>query len=159
MTFGLMSGTPTGTNATASLTADFTDTTGALANLSDLTLTLAAGQRYVGQLVFRCNNSAPLDGIQLDFNGGTATMTSFWAAASISISGGTDTIVGSPFSSSLGGAIAYSVLTGETLLIVQVSLVVNAGGTFIPRAAENSHTTGTLTVELGSYLTLMPSAN
>ncbi len=33
-------------------------------------------------------------------------------------------------------------------------MVCNAAGTFIPRFAEGSHTTGTATIQLGSYLWL-----
>jgi hypothetical protein len=36
--------------------------------------------------------------------------------------------------------------------MISFSLVVNAGGTLIPRFAQNAHSTGTATVGLGSYL-------
>lgn len=140
------------------LIADVTNATATFANLSDLSITLIAGRKYTGRLVLKCNNSTAAEGIQLDFNGGGATMTSFWAAAGVLASGGTDT-VGTNISTSLSGVINYTLLTGETVIVVEVSMVVNAGGTFIPRVAEDSHTVGTLTVELGSYLHLDNSNN
>ncbi len=144
--------------ARARNTADVTNATATMSNLSDLSITLISGRKYTGRMVLKCNNSVAADGIQIDFNGGTATMTSFWAGAGVLASGGTDTI-GTNTSTSLAGVINFTVLTGETVLVVEYSGVCNAGGTFIPRFAENAHTTGTATVELGSYLFIEDSPN
>lgn len=142
---------------TRRLTADVTNATTTLANLTDLSITLAAAGTYVGKLIIKCNNSAAAEGVKLDFGGGSATATAFWAAAS-ELVGGT-TVIGTAIATSLTGAINFTTITGETILEVNFSIVVNAGGTFIPRAAENSHAVGTLTVELGSFLMALPSGN
>lgn len=38
------------------------------------------------------------------------------------------------------------------MLVVEGSFTVNGAGTFIPRTAQNSHTSGTLTVYRGSWI-------
>lgn len=145
------------TDLRARLTADVTNATATMANLSDLSVTLVAGKKYVGRIVLKCNNSVAAEGIQLDFNGGTATTTNFWAAANQAV-GGTN-VAGTLISTSLAGVINFTTITGETLIVAAISLVCNAGGTFIPRVAENSHSSGTLTAELGSFLILENSPN
>lgn len=140
------------------LTANVTNATTTFANLTDLTTpTLAASGKYVGQLVIKCNNSQSAEGIKIDFAGGSASATAFWAAGNQTI-GGT-VVVGSGISTSLAGVLNFSTITGETLLVFNVSIVVNGAGTIIPRFAENSTTSGTLTAELGSYFILEPSSN
>jgi hypothetical protein len=118
-----------------------------------LTSTVASGRKYIGRVTIKGVNSTAADGIQIDFNGGTATMTSFWAGAGILASGGTD-VVGTNISTSLAGAITFTTFTGESVIVVEVSFVCNAGGTLIPRFAEVSHTTGTATARIGSFMLL-----
>ena len=132
-------------------TADVTNATATMANLSDLTITLIAGRKYTGRAVVKCKNSVAAEGIQFDFNGGTATATAFWAAAGILASSGTD-VIGAPISASLAGAMTFTTITGETCILIEFSIVCNAAGTFIPRFAEATTVSGTATVELGSYL-------
>ena len=51
--------------------------------------------------------------------------------------------------------ITEGTITGNTLVRITFSLVCNAAGTFIPRAAKNTDAAGaTLTVTLGSFLTI-----
>ncbi len=139
------------------IVSDATNATATFADLSDLTLTLVAGRKYTGKLVVKCNNSTAAEGVKFDFNGGTATVTSFWAAAA-ELVGGT-TVLGTAISTSLAGVINYTTITGETVIEFSISLVCNAGGTFIPRFAENSSTLGTATAELGSFLWLEDMPN
>lgn len=131
------------------LSADVTNATATFGNLSDLTQTVVAGRKYTGRLTIKCNDSVAAEGIKFDFNGGSATATAFWAAASESV-GGT-TVLGTVISTSLAGVINYTTITGETIIEIPFALTVNAGGTFIPRVAQNSHTAGTVTAELGSF--------
>jgi hypothetical protein len=137
-------------NGTSRVTGDLTNATASMSNITGISSTLIAGRKYVGRLTVKCTNSTAAEGIQFDFNGGTATMTSFYAAGGVLASGGTDT-VGTNISTSLSGPISFSVLTGETVLIIEISMVVNAAGTFIPRFAENTSATGTATVRLGTF--------
>lgn len=144
--------------ARSRVTADATKTDTTFANLTDLSLTLTAGRMYTGRLVIKCVNSTATEGIKFDCNGGSATMTNFWAGAGILASGGTD-VVGTNISTSLAGVINFTTFTGESVVVIELSMVVNAGGTFIPRFAENSTAIGTATVRLGSYLWLEDSFN
>ncbi len=146
------------TQGRARNTADVTNATATFANLSDLTLTLVAGRKYTGRMVFKGANSTATEGLQFDFNGGTATMTSFFAGAGILASGGTD-VIGANISTSLAGVINFTTFTGESVIIFEISLVCNAGGTFIPRFAENTSAIGTATARLGSFLWLEDSPN
>lgn len=140
------------------MTADATNLTTAFSNLTDLTVSnLIAGRKYYGRLVIKCNNSQATEGIKFDFNGGSATMTSFWAAIGSLATGGVT--AGTTISTSLAGAMNFTLLTGETVFVCEFSFVVNAAGTIIPRFAENSTAAGTATVELGSYITLDDSPN
>lgn len=140
------------------MTADVTNATATMAAMTGISSTLVAGHKYIGEITIKCNNSTAADGIQFDFNSGTATMTSFWAGGGILASGGTD-VIGTNISTSLGGAITFTTFTGESIVVLKISMVANAAGTFIPRFAEVAHTTGTATAELGSFLLLNDSPN
>jgi hypothetical protein len=141
------------------LTADVTNATTTLANLADLSVTLVAGRKYAGRLVLKVSNSTATGGVKLDFGGGTATMTSFWAVATPAGTAGSGgaIVTGTMVSTTLTGAVNYTTITGETLVVVEFSLVALAGGTFIPRVATN--TAGTVTARLGSTLDLWDSPN
>ncbi len=142
---------------TKRLTANVTNATATFSNLTDLSMNVLAGRKYVGMMVVKCNNSTAAEGVKFDFNGGSATMTSFWAAASEQV-GGT-TVLGTAISTALNGVINYTTITGETIIVIYVSFVVNAAGTIIPRVAEDSTAIGTLTAELGSYWIMQDSSN
>jgi len=139
-------------------TADVTNATTTFANLTDETITLKAGRKYTGLLYFRCSDSTAADGIKFDFNGGTATMTNFNAGVVANVQGAT---AGVTVSAALATALTFTAMNGVTdhWIGVVVSMVVNAGGTFIPRFAQNAHSTGTATAALGSWELLEDSPN
>jgi hypothetical protein len=135
------------------VTADVTNATATMANLTDLTMTLVAAGVYVGEAVFKCADSTAAEGISFDFDGGTATMTAFAAGAGL-ITGGT-TVAVTTVSSALATDLNWTTITGETWLVVKIGLTVNAGGTLIPRFCQGTaHTSGTATTSRGSYLLL-----
>lgn len=137
------------------MSGDVTNATATFSNLTGISCNLLAGRKYTGKLIIKCNNSTAAEGIKLDFAGGTATVSEFWAATA-QIVGGTD-VLGTSISTSLAGVINFTTITGETILETNFSFICTAStgaGTFIPRTAENSHTTGTLTTEKGSFLWL-----
>lgn len=138
-------------------TADATNATTTFASLTDLSVSVLAGRKYIGKLILKVANSTATEGIKIDLAGGTVTATSIWAAASSPV-GGT-TVLGTAISTSLAGVINYTTITGATIIEVNISMVVNAAGTFIPRIAENTTAIGTLTVSAGSYLILDDSPN
>ena len=126
------------------LASDFTDNTATLANVTDLTFTVAAGRKYKGTLILKATDSTAAEGIKFDFDGGNATMTSFAAGASVRV-GGTS-VIGTATSTAIATDLAFSTITGESWIYVDVDFVVNAAGTFIVRAAQNTHAAGTLTL-------------
>jgi hypothetical protein len=132
----------------ARITTPVTNATATMANLTDLTLTLVAGRKYFGELVLFGNNSTAIEGLQFDFNGGSATMTSI----EFGIQPGLGATIGTETSTALGTAVtATTVSTSDAVYRIPISLVVNGAGTIIPRFAEVSHTTGTATVNNGFF--------
>ncbi len=137
----------------AEVTADVTNATNTMANITDLSLTLAASGVYVGQMVLKCANSTAAEGIAVDFDGGASTMTAFAAGAGV-VTGGT-TVTVTAVSSALATDLDWSTITGQTWISVQIALTCNAGGTLIPRFRESTaHSAGTATISRGSYLEL-----
>jgi len=154
--------TPTGTGrvvangwlqnaaAVSRVTGDVTNATTTMAAITGLSATLVAGRKYIGSVTLKCDDSVAAEGIKFDFDGGTATMTSFWAYGVISAGG--VAVEGTVSSSSLAGDINWTTITSTTFITLAFSLVCNAGGTFIPQFAQNSHSSGTATVSLGSFM-------
>jgi hypothetical protein len=140
------------------LTASVTNATVTFSNLTDLSVTLAAGRKYTGILAVRCSDSTAAEGIKFDFNGGTATMTSFNAGVTGNVQGAT---AGTTVSAALATAMNFTAMngTGDHWVAFAVSLVCAVGGTFVPRFAQNSHSTGTATAALGGFLHLEDSPN
>ncbi len=130
-----------------------TNATAVMANVTDLSVTLIAGHSYVGQMVVKCSNSTAAEGIAIDFDGGTSTMSSF--AAALGVTAGGTSVLTVITSSALATDLVATTITNETWLMIPISLVVNAGGTLIPRFCEGTaHTSGTATFSAGSYLEL-----
>ena len=143
------------------VTASVTNTSTTFTAVGDLTDTLIAGRKYVGRMAVKCNNTVAGEGIKFDFAGGSATMTSFWSAVSVFAAGGAAPTAGTVIGTALNTALNFTSLgsTSEYVLLFLLSIVVNAAGTFIPRFAENSTSSGTASFELGSYLDLWDVRN
>lgn len=139
--------------ARARNTADVPNATNTMANLTDLSRTLIAGRKYTGRLVLFANNSTAAEGLQIDFNGGGATMTSFEAGFAATPPG-SGLVLGTLTTTGIATALTVTTATtGDACYTIEFTLVCNAAGTFIPRFAENSaHTSGTATVRLGSNI-------
>lgn len=142
----------------ARVTTPVTNATTTFSNLTDLSITLIAGRKYTGRMVVLASDSTAADGVKFDFNGGAATMTSFAAGVTGNVQAAT---AGTTISTSLAGAINFTATngTGTNYVVIDITMVVNAGGTFIPRFAQNAHSTGTATADTGSYLWLEDSPN
>lgn len=133
------------------LTADSTNATTTMGNLTDLSETVKAGRAYGFRWVQPIADSVAADGVKADLDGGSATMTSIQAHGLIFDSTGLLTSLGT---SALATDLVAATLTGDGLVVIEGSFVVNAGGTFIPRVAQNAHTTGTLTAYKHGRLTI-----
>ena len=145
---------------TKRLTANVTSADTAMVNLTDLSMTLIAGRKYVGRLVLFAANTTAADGIRVDFDGGTATATSFIAGWEM-VPGNTLSTYVNFSSTALATDLAISALssTSQRVLAISFSIVCNAAGTFIPRISEDTNGVGTLTVAAGSYMVLEDSPN
>lgn len=134
-----------------------TNATATMSNLTDLSLSVLAGRKYTGRLVLFCKNSTASEGFQVDFNGGSATVTS----VQFGIATAPGATIGTATSQAIGTAVTLTAMgsTNDLVLTIEFEIVVNAAGTLIPRFAEVSHTTGTATVEIGSSFWLEDSPN
>lgn len=137
----------------ARLASAVTNVTTTLANLTELSLTLTAGRKYTGTLVLQVNEALAADGFKVDLGGGTATFTAirFGFDSAIGATLGTRT------SAAADTALTLTALadTSDVFVTVQITLEVNAGGTFIPRQAKQADAAGgTLTLRAGGYLWL-----
>lgn len=134
-----------------------TNATATMANLADLTVSLAAAQKVSGTVTIFANNSAGAEGLKFDLNGGTATFTSIEFGFEATPVGAT---VGTAASTAIGTAVtATAVATTDACYRIVFAGVVNAAGTLIPRFAEVSHTSGTATVQINSTLAVATTAN
>ena len=131
------------------VSADVTNATVTPANITDLTENVLAGRHYTGRYVFKCSDSQAAEGIRFDFDGGACTMTAFAAGARIITSG--TVVVSVEVSSALATDFVWTTITGETWILIELGFTVNAGGTFIPRFAQSTHTSGTATLSRGSF--------
>jgi len=140
-------------------TIDRTNATVTMANLADMSVAVLAGEEYTGRLVVYANDSVAAEGLAFDFAGGTCSITSFEAAFAATPPG-SGLALGTLTSTALATALtATTATTGDACYVIEFSFVVNVPGTFIPRFAQASHTTGAATVRLGSYLWLELSPN
>lgn len=141
------------TNLTTALSADLTNATATMANMTGLSQTLAAGAVYKGRLVAKCQDSTAAEGISIDFDGGAATATAFAGGAAL-LTGGT-TVAVTTVSSALATDFNWTTITGETWIAIDFTITVNAGGTFIPRYCQGTaHTSGTATMYRGTSLSM-----
>lgn len=128
------------------LTSDFTNATAALANVSGLTSALVASGTYGFEVKLIVSDSQAAEGVQCDLGGGTATFTDLVA--------GSNSVLVASVVTSATTTFANGTLTGTQLVVIEGTVTVNAAGTWIPRCAQASHATGTLTVRRGSSFVL-----
>lgn len=128
------------TNATATMA-----TTTCLVNGTAITVT--SGRKYAGTCEFYVSDSVSADGASIDFNGGTATATNFRAH----IKAFDTTLLLSMQTTALATAASTTTMTGAGAFEVAFTFEPSGNGTFLPRFAQNSHTTGTLTLARGSF--------
>lgn len=133
----------------AVLASPFTKNNASLAS-TNLSFTVTSGRSYRISGCLQISNSTAGEGAQFDFNGGGAGATTFFMSASIV---GT-AVAGTVVSTSLAGVINWTSVTGTDYVLLNGYLKPSSTGTFILRAAENTTSTGTLTVGAGSWLEL-----
>ena len=133
----------------AALESDYTRADATMTSTA-LSVTLLAGRSYRIECCLKIANSTAADGIKVDFNGGTATITTFFAGASFIGSVTAGVVV----SEALDTDLTATVVTGTDMMIINGYIEVDGAGTFILRAAEVVDGGGTLTVGAGSWMAL-----
>lgn len=104
-------------------------------------VTLLAARKYKFKLVLWTTNTTAADGLRFDFDGGTATMTSFMQNAVVTDTSGVRSLAQTT-------AIATDVTdgnattTGAAMTVAEGYMVSNAAGTFIPRFAKRADAAG-----------------
>lgn len=136
------------------VTTTVTNATATMAALTDLTVSLDPGGVYAGTMAVKCSNSTAAEGVSIDLDGGTATMSAFAAGAGV-LTGGT-TVAVTTTSTAIATDLNWTTITGETWITIQLAFTVSTAGTFIPRVCEGTaHASGTLTVSVGTNLRLV----
>lgn len=127
------------------VTADQTNATTTM-QTSTCSVTVVSGKKYSFQCELFLSDSVAVDGAKMDFNGGAATATNFRAQVTAF-----DTALNlSSQVTALATASSASTFTGAGAFEVHGTFEPSANGTFIPRFAQVSHSTGTLTLARGS---------
>jgi hypothetical protein len=108
---------------------------------------LTTGRKYAGLCIFQLGDSIAADGAVIDFDGGTVTATTFRAQCTAY-----DTALAkSQALTTLAADYTVTTLTGDGKVECNVGIVTSGTGAFIPRAWQNNHTTGTLSVYTTSH--------
>lgn len=141
------------------MTANVVRSNTTMTALAELSRSVLNGRRYDFDVILRVADSAAVagagEGIKVDLNGGTATVTDFWATFEIKDWG---------FSTIKHGTALADVASidavggGDGLVQINGSFTATADGTFIPRVAQTSHTSGSITVLEGSSISLQEAA-
>jgi len=141
----------------------FQDSAGALALASaftDVTATLAAtafsfpvinGRTYKITGFIAGDDSTATDGWKMDFDGGSATVSSF--ELTVESTGLGTVVLGTAESAALATDLTATTFTNARLRLTGY-LVASSTGTIIVRMAQNAHTAGTLTINAGSWINL-----
>jgi hypothetical protein len=135
----------------STLAADYTSATASF-TATALSVTVTSGRKYTFRVVLQLNDSTAADGAKIDFNGGTATATDFWAHCVLYDT--TTTIQDSSVVTALATAFSKTTLsgTGAQVWNCEGSFEPSGNGTFIVRGSQVAHSTGTLTIKRGSHL-------
>jgi short subunit fatty acids transporter len=137
------------------LNADYTNATATYSNTA-LSATVISGRTYSFDLSLMLTESTAADGVKIDFNGGSAAATNFRVGCVLTNDVGTIVTQTSAVSTTLAGVISATatVTTAQHRYSCSGSFVPSGAGTFIVRAGQVAHTTGTLTVHRGSWLNI-----
>lgn len=135
----------------AVLASPFTNNTATLsAHNTNLSFTVISGRSYRITGCLQVSNSTAGEGAQFDFNGGGASATTFFMNASVVGTVSAGTVV----TTTLAGAVNWTSVTSTVYINLQGYLKAGSTGTFIMRGAENTTSTGTMTLGAGSWLEL-----
>lgn len=145
-------GIPANTSKSTANTTNLTVTPTAVTGLSKY---VYAGLGYEFTTVLFVNDSIAADGARVDFDGGTATMTDVRIHCTLF-----DTaLLASTQTTAIATDFTAATVTGDAMMECHGGFTVNAAGTFVPRVAKNTNTTGTITTYKNSTLVVHSSQN
>lgn len=120
-----------------------------------LSATLAASRKYRFRLVYYINvGDTVADGFKLDFNGGTATATTFIAQIAAQDAGATAFLAGTNARVTALNTAFSCTSTANFMVVAEGAIVVNGAGTFIPKFAKVADVGTGITAQIGSTLTV-----
>jgi len=133
-------------SARLSDSADVTVTGTTLTALSGLSKDLIASKNYSFEILLFAEDGG--EGVKVDLHGGSATMTEIRALVEF-IDDGPAGVGRIEALTDVASLESFATASGTRRGVVRIkgSMTVNAGGTFIPRAAQYSHTSHSLTVK------------
>ncbi len=140
---------------TAAATSVATDQNNSSTTLASTTLsgTLLSGGSYTFEMTLFVSETVAGEGVKVNFDGGSVTATTFRCETMI-----TDTALQSATqTTALATTAGTATITGNSVIKISGFIKVNAGGTFIPQFAQNSHSSGTVTLYTGSFMRIMPT--
>lgn len=140
------------TAAVTGLAGVWTNASTTLTSVSALTRDVLAGRSYTFRMVLYTSDPDSTEGVKLDFNGGTATATNFRAHCTAYDSA--PALELSAQAAALADLLTAATVSGAALVECSGTIEPATAGTLIPRAAQNVHNAGTLTIARGSHLLL-----
>ncbi len=136
---GPTSGVPISQRVRRNTTQLASDTTTLVAD-TQLSANLTAGKKYSFRIVYYFT-TVNTSGVKVDLNGGTASMTSIQASMLMwNLSTPALLATGTAETTALNTAIGITVSGTNVMVEINGGMVCNAGGTFIPRFAQNAET-------------------
>lgn len=130
------------------LASDYTNATASFTSITGCSITVKSGRKYTFRAVLFAADSVAGEGAQFNFNGGTATATDFRVHCTLH-----DTaLLQSVQATALATAFTQATMTGASKFSCEGSFEPSANGTFIMQARQDTHSTGTLTVNRGSHI-------
>jgi hypothetical protein len=109
---------------------------------------------YNFHMVLYFADSTAVDGIKINFGGGSATVSAFRAHSKIFDAA----LITSLQTTALATDVTAATTTGDSLVEVVGSFTASSTGTFIPQFAQNAHSTGTATLYAGSHIRVWNTA-
>lgn len=136
------------------LAADPTGITSTTPASTTLSVTVLASTTYLVMAHIMFTDSTAVDGYRFDFDGGAATVTDMRVDCTIREAAATaNTQVFETTALATDVTLALASTAASSMDCIG-TITFNAGGTFIVRAAQNAHSTGTLTLRRGSSIRL-----
>ena len=145
-----------GTRGEVALNANYTNATTTFSNTA-LSVDVVSGRTYSFDLTLLMADSTAADGMKIDFNGGSATMTIFGVSCvATNDTNGATVAFTAATSAALATVLNVATMASTGVHMVRCSgfMVPSSSSTFIVRAAQNAHTTGTLTINRGSWMSV-----